>query len=257
MTETTRVRVLIVDDEPLACAGLRRMLEDIDWLCCIGMASDGTQAVACIEALQPDLVFLDIQMPQMSGLEVVAVITHQPRIVFTTAHAEHAVSAFELGALDYLLKPFSQIRLHQSLARLRQTLDLKSPSAAQQHSTAQRLREVWSSACHERIYVRSGRTLRPILLADVESFEASGDYVAVNVRGETTPHLLNLSLRQLESKLAPESFVRIHRSQLVNVSQIRSYRWLTDGSVIAELHSLRQLPVSRTMSKKLRERSWL
>jgi two-component system, LytTR family, response regulator len=250
-----QVRVLIVDDEPLARAGLRRMLTDYDWLECVGEAADGAQAVELIETRRPDVVFLDIQMPLISGLELVAQITHQPRIVFTTAHAEHALTAFELGALDYLLKPFAQARLQQSLERLRSTLDM-SPSQAKPHSTAERLRELWPNQPVARIYVRSGRALLPILLADIESFEASGDYVAVHVRAARTPHLLNLSLRNLALRLAPESFVRIHRSQLVNVSQIRCYRWLADGSVVAELQSGRALPVSRSMSKKLRERSW-
>jgi two-component system, LytTR family, response regulator len=250
-----KLRVLIVDDEPLARAGLRRMLGAYDWLDCIGVAADGAQAIALIDTLLPDLVFLDIQMPLISGLEVVAQITHQPRIVFTTAHAEHALSAFELGALDYLLKPFAQTRLQQSLERLRITLDL-TLAPTKSHSTAERLRALWPHQPLARIYVRSGRALLPILLTDVESFEASGDYVAMHIRGARAPHLLNLSLRHLELRLAPDSFVRIHRSQLVNASQIRRYRWLADGSVLAELLSGRELSVSRTMSKKLRLQSW-
>src|SRR4051812_10477032 len=129
MTERTRVSVLVVDDEPVARAGLRQLLAEIDWLECIGEADNGEAAVQAIDALRPELVLLDIQMPGMSGLDVLRTITHQPLIVFTTAYAQHAVTAFELGALDYLLKPFGEERLRAALERVRALLGEPRPSA--------------------------------------------------------------------------------------------------------------------------------
>ena len=116
------VSVLIADDEPVARAGLRDMLSDVAWLTIVGEVADGPSAVRAINTLRPELVFLDIHMPGMLGTEVLSTVTHQPFVVFTTAFAQHAVAGFELGALDYLLKPFGRDRLAKSLERVRAAL---------------------------------------------------------------------------------------------------------------------------------------
>jgi two-component system LytT family response regulator len=128
MIERSKVATLIVDDEPVARAGMRHMLADVEWIDCVGEAASGPAAVEAIDALRPELVFLDIQMPGISGIEVLRRVTHQPFVVFTTAFAEHAVTAFELGAVDYLLKPFGAERLRASLDRARAALGEPLPA---------------------------------------------------------------------------------------------------------------------------------
>src|SRR5262245_34170385 len=146
-----KVSVLIADDEPVARRGLRDMLAAIDWVTCVGEAATGPAAVDAIDKLQPELVFLDIQMPGLLGTEVLERVQHQPFVVFTTAFAQHAVTAFELGALDYLLKPFGPERLAASLERVRAVFG--EPCSVAPFG---RLREALRSGPISRLFVRSG-----------------------------------------------------------------------------------------------------
>jgi two-component system LytT family response regulator len=174
MADSGRVRALIVDDEPIARAGLRRMLAEFGWLECAGEAASGPAALESLERLRPELMFLDIEMPGLSGIEVLRQAPHAPLVVFTTAYAEHAVTAFELGALDYLLKPFGPERLAAALERVRATLGEPAPPAFE------RLRETWSQGPIRRLFVRSGRAIVPLAVESVRCFEAVGDYVAAH-----------------------------------------------------------------------------
>ncbi|MEP6938555.1 MAG: LytTR family DNA-binding domain-containing protein [Rudaea sp.] len=244
MNASTLVSTLIVDDEPVARAGLRHMLAECDWLTCVGEAANGDAALAAIEELRPELVFLDIQMPGLSGTEVARRSRHQPLFVFTTAYAAHAVTAFELGALDYLLKPFGAERLEAALERVRAALG--EPRV----TTFERLGEAFGHAPMTRLFVRSGRSILPVAVADVSRFEAVGDYIAAHV-GDTQ-HLLHLALGQLESRLDPQHFARIHRAHIVNLDCVRAFRREPDGRVVAELKSGVSLPVSRTRARDLR-----
>lgn len=190
MTES-RVRTLVVDDEPIARAGLRQMLAEMEWLVCIGEAGNGPAALEAIESLKPELVFLDIQMPGLLGTEVLRRLQHRPFVVFTTAFAQHAVTAFELGALDYLLKPFGPERLHASLERIRGVLGEPRPAAFE------RLIEAFGQGPISRLFVRSGRSILPLAVSAVHWFEAVGDYVAIHT-GNASTQLLHLSLNRLE-----------------------------------------------------------
>ena len=239
-----RVTALIVDDEPIARAGLRRLLGDESWLACIGEAANGIDARAAIESLRPDLVFLDIQMPGLSGLDLVRTLGDPPYVVFTTAHAEHAVAAFELGALDYLLKPFGSERLHACLERVRAALG--EPRAA----VADRLVEAMGRGPMSRVFVRTGRSIVPVAVASVVRFEAVGDYVAVHC-GDSQ-HLLHVALARIEERLDPRRFARIHRAHLVNLDRVTAFRRQLNGQVVAELDDGSKLPVSRAKAQELR-----
>ncbi len=239
-----KVTTFIADDEPVARAGLRHMLAEIDWITCVGEAASGDGALDAIDALRPELVFLDIQMPGLSGIEVARRATHQPLFVFTTAYAEHAVTAFELGALDYLLKPFGDERLQAALDRVRAALG--EPRVP----TLDRLGEAFGQAPMSRLFVRSGRSIVPVAVADIAWFEAVGDYIAAHVGA--AQHLLHLSLGQLESRLDPARFARIHRACIVNLDHVRAFRREPDGRVIAELKSGVTLQVSRARARDLR-----
>src|SRR5215212_5117702 len=170
----SRVSVVIADDEPLARAGLRDMLADVEWLSVVAEAANGLTAVEAINRLEPELVFLDIQMPGLLGTDVLSKLEYQPYVVFTTAHAQHAAAAFELGALDYVLKPFGRDRLTKSLHRVRAALG--EPNAP---STLDRLSEALASGPMTRLFIRSGLSVLPVAVHEVSRFEASGDYVTV------------------------------------------------------------------------------
>jgi len=244
MTDAAKIATLIVDDEPVARAGLRHMLAQVEWLACIGEAANGPAAVEMINALKPELVFLDIQMPGLLGTDVLRRAQHQPLVVFTTAYAQHAVTAFELGALDYLLKPFGPERLQATLDRVRAALgEPLVPSL-------DRLGEALSQAPMSRLFVRVGRAIVPLAVADIAWFEAVGDYIAAHV-GDAQ-HVLHLSLSQLEGRLDRQHFARIHRAHIVNLDHVLAFRREPGGQLLAELRSGACLPVSRARAQDLR-----
>jgi two-component system LytT family response regulator len=240
-----KVRTFIVDDEPIARAGLRTMLLAFEWVEGIGEAADGKAAVAAIESLQPELVFLDVQMPGLLGTEVLRRIERQPLIIFTTAYAEHAVTAFELGAVDYLMKPFGPSRLSAAMERIRAALG--EPVGV---GPLERLTGALSSGPITRLFVRVGGALVPLLVADVLSFAADGDYVTAHTRG--TSHALHVSLNRLEERLDSRRFVRVHRSHIVNLDHVRSFKRDARGNLEAELVDGRRVPVSRSRAQELR-----
>ena len=240
-----KVRTLVVDDEPIARAGLRAMLLAFEWVEVIGEAADGESAVAAIASLQPELVFLDVQMPGLLGTELLQRIERQPLIIFTTAFAEHAVTAFELGAVDYLLKPFGPRRLSAAMERIRAAIGEPAGLGA-----LERLTGALSSGPITRLFVRTGGNLVPLLVADVLSFEAEGDYVIAHT--ERTSHALHLSLNRLEERLDSRRFARVHRAHIVNLDHVRMFKPDKRGNLEAELVNGRRVPVSRSRAQELR-----
>ncbi len=240
-----KVRTLVVDDEPLARAGLRAMLADFDWVDVVGEGADGAAAVEAINRLRPELVFLDVQMPGLIGTDVLRRIEHQPLIIFTTAFSQHAVSAFELGAVDYLLKPFGPARLSAAMHRIRAAIGEPVGVGA-----LERLTGALASGPISRIFVRTGGNLIPLLVSEVGWFEADGDYVIAHT--ERSRHVLDLSLRRLEERLDPQTFVRVHRAHIVNLHHVRAFRRDSRGHIEAELVYGRRVPVSRTRARQLR-----
>ncbi|HEX9953376.1 MAG TPA: LytTR family DNA-binding domain-containing protein [Rubricoccaceae bacterium] len=240
-----KVRTLVVDDEPLARAGLRAMLTAFDWVDVVGEAADGEAAVEAIRRLQPELVFLDVQMPGLLGTDVLRRIEQQPFVVFTTAYSQHAVSAFELGAVDYLLKPFGPARLAAALERVRSAIG--EPSGV---SALERLAGAMTAGPISRLFVRVGGSLVPLLVERVSWFEVDGDYVTAHV--EHTRHLIHLSLGRLESRLDPKRFVRVHRAHIVNLDHVRAFRSDARGNLEAELADGTRVPVSRSRAQVLR-----
>jgi len=236
---------VIVDDEPVARLGLRHMLAGIEWLQCVGEAANGPAAIEIVERLHPDIVFLDIELPSMSGTEVLRRLQHRPCVIFTTAYAEHAVTAFELGALDYLLKPFGPERLESALDRVRAAFGEPSPPALD------RLADAWGQGPITRLFVRTGRAIVPVAVSGVAWFEAVGDYVAAHAADAT--HLLHVSMNRLEQRLDPQRFVRIHRTHIVNLDHVSAFRRRLDGGVVAAMRDGPELAVSRSRAQRLRE----
>jgi len=240
-----KVRTLVVDDEPVARAGLRAMLTAFDWVEVVGEASDGEAAVEAIGRLRPELVFLDVQMPGLPGTEVLRRIERQPFVIFTTAFSQHAVSAFELGAVDYLLKPFGPARLSAAMERIRAAIG--EPADA---GVLERLAGALAGGPISRLFVRTGGSLVPLPIAEVRWFEADGDYVTAHT--ERTRHPLHLSLNRLEERLDPGRFVRVHRAHIVNLDHVRAFKRDARGNLEAELADGRRVPVSRARAQELR-----
>jgi two-component system LytT family response regulator len=240
-----RVRTLVVDDEPLARAGLRAMLTAFEWVEVVGEAADGVAAVEAINRLRPELVFLDVQMPGMLGVDVVRLIDQQPFIIFTTAFSQHAVSAFELGAVDYLLKPFGRARLSAAMERIR--VAVGEPVGV---GALERLTGALASGPISRLFVRMGGSLVPLLTTEVAWFEADGDYVTAHTA--RAHYALNLSLTRLEERLDRERFVRVHRAHIVNLDHVRAFKRDSRGNLEAELVNGRRVPVSRARAQELR-----
>lgn len=216
-----RIRALVVDDEPLARQAIQQLLASVDWIEWVGEASDGLAAMDALRVLQPDLLFLDIQMPGASGVEVLERSATDAAVIFTTAHDEYAMVAFELGAIDYLRKPFGRERFARALDRAKPFLDARNAARAIEHdaSLAERLVFAQSEAqTITRLFVRDRANIIPVQTNDVLRFESDGDYVAVITAGRR--HLVYINLSDLSARLDPARFVRIHRSHIVNLDRV-------------------------------------
>jgi len=239
------IRILIADDEKPARDKLARSLGEHADTQVVGLCCSGAEAARDIAQARPDVAFLDIQMPEMTGLEVAAQLEVEdaPLIVFVTAFDEHAVRAFELNAVDYLLKPYDRERLAQALDRVRGRLHDK---AARRGAVATARSQV---GCPERLLVPEGQALRLIDTSLIESLEADDNYVHVRTRGKT--YLLRRTLQDLLLQLGEQQFVRIHKSAAVNLSAVQSFTPLFKGDYDVKLVSGHELRMSRRFKDAL------
>jgi len=238
--------VLIADDEPMARRTLRQHLVDLGWAGPIHEAPDGKTAIAVANDQRPDLVFLDIVMPGATGLEVLEQLDYEPRVIFTTAHDEYAVTAFELGALDYLLKPFGRDRLERVVRRAQAAL---SGSAAPLLSRARESLEQMRPL--SRIFVRDANRIVPIPLASLERAQGADDYVTISTT--TKQYLVSIRLSDLEGRLNGSNFLRIHRSHLINLEYVVSIEPYDSARAQVVMKSGARIVASRTGSKRLRD----
>ena len=234
------IRVCVVDDEPLARRGVLSLLAAFDDLQVVGEYEDGTTALAGLQAQPPDLVFMDVQMPGMTGLDVLATLSPQqrPLAILLTAKLSCAVRAFALNAVDYLLKPVDDARFAEALARARQLLRLRDLDTARTPPTATPARHL------EKFSVRIGHRTLFIRAASVAWIGADGDYAVLHV-GERT-YIVRESLHQLAAQLDPARFVRVHRSSIVRLDQVAELQPLTNRDAVLRLHDGTPVRVSRT-----------
>lgn len=228
------LRALIVDDEPLARSNLLGLLARDSDVQVVGQCSSGEDALAAIPALKPDIVFLDVQMPECDGFEVLERLGGAPdfAIVFVTAYQEHAVRAFEVGALEYLLKPFDDKRFAQVLERIK-ARHTQPPEA-------------------KRFIIKSSGAIDVVKLSEIDWVEAADYYSTLHAAGKS--HMLRRSLADLETQLAPHGFVRIHRSAIVNLDRIASLDIREDGEYEVLLRDGERLRMSRGYRKNVLER---
>src|SRR5687768_6605224 len=255
----TKIRALIVEDEPLARRTLREFLAEVPWLECVGEAETGTRAVEMIDALTPDLVLLDIEMPELNGLQVLDRIAHEPAVIFTTAYDRYAVSAFELEALDYLLKPFGRERCLAALERARRALPGTGDSAEPAAATATAVSSLVERARHvlsepgplTRLFVRDRDRIVPVATAEIERLEAADDYVDVHTKARS--YLVYLTLNDFERRLDPERFIRVHRAHIVNLDFVKQLVPFDGSRMQIEMRDGTKILASRARSKELRQ----
>jgi two-component system LytT family response regulator len=233
------IRALVVDDEPLARSNVTVLLRrdpDVDLL---GECSSGIEALAQIRCMQPDLLFLDVQMPECDGFDVLELLgsATPPAIVFVTAYDQYALRAFEAGALDYLLKPFDDARFRRALDRAKATLA---------HGTLTR------PPISSRLILKDRGEVLFVKAADIDWIEAANYYACLHVGART--HVLRRSLIELESELDPAQFCRIHRATIVNLERIRSMELKDDGEYQVVLETGARLRLSRRFRRRLQSR---
>ena len=229
-----RIRTLVADDEPIARARMLALLRDEPDIEVIGECATGPQAMSAIERTSPDLVFLDIQMPQIDGLTLARTLGRtMPAVVFVTAYDEYALGAFEVHALDYLLKPYSADRFKSALVHARQHLGARQKSGSPPAPYERR----------DRLVIKSSGRIYFVRTRDIDWCEANGNYVRLHVGAQT--HLVRGTMAHIESQLDHEQFIRIHRSTIVNVDRIQELHSSFGGEYVVLLHDKTRLTLSR------------
>lgn len=257
------IRTLIVDDEPLAREGIAVLLQKDPVISVVGECKNGQEALKMLSHRDIDLLFIDIQMPGMSGFDVLAQVPHDrmPAVIFVTAYDEYALRAFKVHALDYLLKPYTDKEFFSALHRAKQYIQLKSLEpltdklAALLHDhdvrQAQGKKSAPSAEYINHIAVQSRERITPLNVEDIDWIEAADDYLQLHQGPKS--HLVRDTLTNLEAKLDPEKFVRIHRSIIVRINAIKELRPFFGGDAVVILHSGTELKLGRTYRQKIKK----
>jgi two-component system LytT family response regulator len=248
-----KIRTLIVDDEPLGRERIRTLLADDPEIEVTGECPDGRRAIAAIERFRPDLIFLDVQMPEVDGFAVLDAIAGErmPAIIFVTAYDRYAVQAFEVHALDYLLKSFDRERFQAALQRAKEGIR-RSKEGFLNERLAGLLEDLQARQERlTRLVVKSAGRIVFLRVEEIDWVEAADNYVRIHAGRES--HLIRETLQSLESRLNPENFLRIHRSTLVNLDRIRELQPIFHGDYLVKLNDGTQLTLSRNYREKLLE----
>lgn len=254
----TKIKTLIVDDEPIARRNLRALLHGCVDVEVIGEAGSGAQAIKLIQIAPPDLLFLDVQMPEMNGFEMLKQIdlAQIPAIIFVTAHDQYALRAFEVQALDYLLKPFDDERFAQALERARTQIEqreaagLKERLVALLEGDAKTLTAPPRPAYEEKFLIKSASRIFFVTAEEIDWIEAADYYVCLHVGGQS--HLMRETMTEMEAKLDPARFCRIHRSTIVNLQRIREVH-ARNGEYIVVLADETALRLSRSRKEQIEQ----
>ena len=253
MTDSPNIRVLLVDDEPLAREMLREMLQNDPQVVIVGESCNGREALEAIRAHSPDVLFLDVQMPEVGGFEVLDSLGKGqiPYVIFVTAYDQYAVRAFEVHALDYLLKPFDQERFNIAWQRARVQI-MRDRTSGMDQRIVSLLEEMKAGKKYlERLVIKANGRIYFLEANEIDWIEAEGNYVSVHSAKKS--HLLRETISSLESQLDPKKFVRIHRSSIVRIDQIQELQPWFHGEYRIILHDGTQLTLSRNHRDKLQE----
>jgi two-component system LytT family response regulator len=242
-----KLTCIIIDDEKLARDLLLEFLEPIDTIEVIEQCSKGSDAVKKIDTLEPDLIFLDVQMPGMDGFEVLEKIEHKPYVIFTTAYDQYALKAFDKNAVDYLLKPLDEERFGLAIKRALDRVKHEKSNIEELLSIKQK-DENYST----HLFVQKSEKLLNIPVGDIMQLEASGDYTVLTTRNDQ--YLSSSGIGKLEEKLDPEVFIRIHRSTIINLNFLKEIEKHFNGGLIVKMQNGKTFPVSRTYAKIIRKK---
>ena len=241
------MKALLVDDERLARSELRRLLRAHPEIEIIGEAADAAQAREKIRNLQPDLIFLDVQMPGRTGFELLAELAGPPHVIFTTAYDQYALKAFDFGALDYLLKPIEPSRLARALARLRGNADIEPPASGQTDTAHVVLHE------DDQVFLKDGDRCWLVRVSEIRLLESEGNYARIYF-AENRP-LIPRSLQTLEARLDPQHFLRVSRQHIINLRFVRKVEpWFDGGLLLRMAEHDPEIKVARRRAQELRER---
>lgn len=241
-----KIKTLLVDDERPARNEMKRLLSKFDQIQIVGEAANAGEAVSQIEKLNPDLMFLDIQMPGKSGFDLLEDLDFSPHVIFVTAYDEYALKAFEVSALDYLLKPVDEDKLKAAIDKINERMQLNSGSAAAENKDQRVLNE------DERVFLKDGDKCWFVSLKDIRYFESNGNYV--HVYFEDQKPLVLKSLNKLEQKLSEKQFFRAGRKFIINLSYIEKVETSFSGGLMVVMSDQRQIEISRRQSAKLKEK---
>ncbi|HLL99530.1 MAG TPA: LytTR family DNA-binding domain-containing protein [Pyrinomonadaceae bacterium] len=248
----SEIKVLIVDDEFLGRKRIRSLLGEHADIKIAGECVNGREAVEAIRNQKPDLVFLDVQMPEIDGFEVVEIIgaENMPAVIFVTAYDEYAIRAFEINAVDYLLKPFDKERLEKAVERAKREIKRQEPPTEIKENLRELLKEVKTEPQFlKRIPVKSASGTTFVPTEEIDWIAASGHYLELHIGNET--HLIREKLSVIETKLDPQIFARIHRSTIVNLDRIKSLHPIFNGDQLVILKNGRELSLRRNYYDEL------
>lgn len=240
------IKTLIVDDEPLAAGLVKEFLSAYPQFEVVAICHDGFEALKAIQLFQPELIFLDIQMPKITGFELLELLENPPDVLFTTAFEQYAVQAFDAKALDYLVKPFSVARFDQAIARF-----------LRQHAQGEKEGLGEGESIHllaeksKRLVVRVKNEIKIIQTQEVRYFEAEDDYISIHT--QEGKFLKKMTMKHLEERLDPEKFARVHRSFLVNLQEVAGLEPYEKESYLLRLRSGQKIPVSKSGYARLRQ----
>lgn len=248
-----KLRTITVDDERMALRRLGRLLARSGDIEIVAECTDGPAAVAAVRQHQPDVLFLDVQMPGMTGFEVLRALgdTRLPVVIFVTAYDEFALQAFEARAIDYLLKPFGEARVMQALERARTCIRGDTARDEQAARLMALLASNQRRAAHGCLLVKRDDRVLVLQPGEINRVESDGDYVRIHTAGET--HFTRMKLAEIERRLAPEGFVRIHRCRIVNLSQVKEFRPLSRGASVVVMKDGTRLDASYAYLKEMQE----
>ncbi|MEK7855627.1 MAG: response regulator [Acidobacteriota bacterium] len=248
-----KIKTLIVDDEPLARDRVKRFLRDEHDISVIGECGNGREAVAAIKEQKPDLVFLDIQMPEKNGFEVVKSLNEKtmPAVIFVTAYDQYALQAFDVHALDYLLKPFNRERLHKAVSHARDQIETKRIGNLDER-LASLIADLKAEKKYlERLVVKSVGRVFFLKVDEIDWIEAAGNYVKLHTGREA--HMIRETMNGIEAKLDPDKFLRIHRSTVVHIDRIKELHPMFSGDYAVILRNGTELALSRNYRERLLE----
>lgn len=244
---TEKIRTIIVEDEELARNLLKSFLKDAENIELIAECENGFEGVKMINELKPDLVFLDIQMPKITGFELLELLDHKPHIIFATAYDQYALKAFEYNAADYLLKPYSKDRLMEAIEKVANRIKDEGPAS----DVAEKVSDYPKEDFLDRIVVKDRHKIHIIPVDQVRYIESMDDYVMIYTHEGR--YMKQKTMKYLESALNPKNFVRIHRSYIVKVEEINEIQQYEKESYIVILHDKTKLKVSKTGYKNLKD----